>query len=256
MYGKNARSGSERLRGGGFTLIELLVVVAIIALLISILLPSLSQARATARTVKCSSIQKQIGTANEMYADSANGHYVSIYDNSAQTLNGLPHGAMAAWSLRPGLREMLGIEPNFLNVAQVEWWPMGLTCPDQPDRFNIEPYYNYGFNHDYESLGGALPWHGAHRVSVSQPAGTFQLLDSNDIRVWPGGRDYRINWDLHGNQSFSTGGGNAASALYRHQEGVPILHYDAHVQYFNKEEAYPVNNPDAINQLWKIYKED
>jgi len=56
----------------GFTLIELLVVVAIIALLISILLPSLSRAKASARDSVCASNLHQLGMATHFYLDDFN----------------------------------------------------------------------------------------------------------------------------------------------------------------------------------------
>ncbi len=56
-----------------FTLIELLVVVAIIAILMALLLPSLSNARNQAKSVKCASNLKQIGQAFYMYTQENNG---------------------------------------------------------------------------------------------------------------------------------------------------------------------------------------
>jgi prepilin-type N-terminal cleavage/methylation domain-containing protein/prepilin-type processing-associated H-X9-DG protein len=71
------RRGVNSLRRSklGFTLIELLVVVAIIALLIAILLPSLGKAREKAKAVACLANLKGLGQASYMYQQDWNGYY-------------------------------------------------------------------------------------------------------------------------------------------------------------------------------------
>jgi prepilin-type N-terminal cleavage/methylation domain-containing protein len=75
MTSRNARRG--------FTLVELLVVVGIIAVLISLLFPSLQKAREHAKRAQCGSNLRQLGNGCQIYAAENNQKVpIGFYDNS------------------------------------------------------------------------------------------------------------------------------------------------------------------------------
>jgi len=133
------------LRRKGFTLVELLVVIGIIALLISILLPSLNRARETANRVKCGSNMRQIGQAILLYANENKGNYPRTrYNSTISTANG-------SWDITntntavdpfvpPGsgkIKDNDVIPAIFLLIRTQDITPEVFVCPSSNDEKDI-----------------------------------------------------------------------------------------------------------------------
>ncbi|MCB9855001.1 MAG: prepilin-type N-terminal cleavage/methylation domain-containing protein [Phycisphaerales bacterium] len=99
-------------RRSAFTLLELLVVIAIIAILISVLLPSLSAARANGQSLLCGTHMRELSAALYLYATD-NGVYSPCLDNySAAGISADPYGLdwlgignQRGGSFNPGIKE-------------------------------------------------------------------------------------------------------------------------------------------------------
>lgn len=111
----------------GFTLVELLVVISIIAMLLSILLPSLQKARDAARGTVCGARQKQLGLGLMAYAENFDGYippYSTKFKKGAQ--KGEPEGL---WISNDGKRRY----PN-LKVEEEYWYAILYVTKGLEDR--------------------------------------------------------------------------------------------------------------------------
>ncbi len=112
---------------GGFTLIEVLVVVAIIALLIAVLLPTLGRARAQARLSLCGSRLRQVGVAMNLFATEHRGRVPrGVSRHGGTTLAEAPNWVRM-------VSRMFGDKTNYaanFNRVRVERYEV-FSCPER-----------------------------------------------------------------------------------------------------------------------------
>jgi prepilin-type processing-associated H-X9-DG protein len=248
-------------------LIELLVVVSIIALLISILLPSLSRAKKQARQVACASNLRQLGQCMEMYVMQY-GCYVPVATDK---------GEYGRW-----LRLIGDVHSKRNEAKQSTITQLG-TCPEVPEWSKALEIQNhrmdrdiaYGYNYIYLGDSRVLwkPGKGRFPVRPSQirsPARMICIADSDGTGGWcPHPNEYNpdaADPNAIGHHGFmidppelpadaengpaykpekctlSTKPG-FARVSNRHWGGASVLHVDGHVEWMKRESLEVDNLP-------------
>ena len=158
----------RRRPAAGFTLVELLVVIGIIALLISILLPTLGAARKSAKKVVCAGQNlRSIGQTTHMFANDNNGF--------------VPHGQAT-----PGAPWWVSIIYGGHFVQMIEKYdmstPANFTCPETLSRtgtaFDNETI-NVAWNGFGETVAPTAAYQG-YPAPTEQDLTTYEEVD----QVW------------------------------------------------------------------------
>jgi prepilin-type N-terminal cleavage/methylation domain-containing protein/prepilin-type processing-associated H-X9-DG protein len=165
-------------RTHGFTLIELLVVVAIIAVLVAILLPSLSKAREVARTASCLSNMRNMEIAHQMYVSDNSGRLIQ-----AGFAHGGAHGnTELAWfnTLQTYYgNKLMGRCPS---DQSPHWQPDGTPVGVNSDGTNEYRLCSYGINDytdkDLSPLNDTVKGNPYTRIDAySNPVGTVHFIE-------------------------------------------------------------------------------
>lgn len=170
------RSSTQR---SAFTLVELLVAISIIAVLIAILLPSLSSARDAARKIKCGNNIRQITIATTNFTYDEKG----VYPYGGYMPLGWPGGIGISWDDLTS--EYYGQE---LTEAQMESNGIGLEnplllCPNNPVQYigTFAPrdyVLNAAIGRVYQGSTPAPPPFRANESDVRAPARTLLHVEA------------------------------------------------------------------------------